>query len=336
MSQLSPTRHLSGDATTPGSGRRAQPLVAILAVASLLLGVSCSGDKADEGTGTGSSSNSGKPGEGTEATGGTSKPAVPARTFVAATEYAFAVSGTLVEKTGSLEFRNDGTQLHMLTVNRLREGRGAPQLAQAIQGEDRAGVEAAIEPEEIGAPGGALGPGHRQAVTASELKAGRYAIVCLYPAPDGKSHAAKGMVGELTVVPNTGETTSPAPDHRVTISKDGIEGAPTKLVPGNTSFQVRSSAGIHNFIAVRLEEGKSYPDVEGYFRAFLTGGAAGVAPPGELVGLVYEFSEGQTLQVTFDLEPGRYFLGCTYADENPEKTGDDHYLRAEHVELVVS
>lgn len=109
---------------------------------------------------------------------------------IALTDYAFVPDEVEVE-AGVVTFAtsNQGTQAHEFAV--LPGGGDVPLTADGAPDEDALAEAGAFELE-------AYGPG-RTCNATWELEAGDYTLFCIVEAPDGETHAAKGMVGTLTV-----------------------------------------------------------------------------------------------------------------------------------------
>ncbi len=109
---------------------------------------------------------------------------------IALTDYAFEPDEVEVA-AGTVTFAttNEGTEAHEFAV--LPGGGEVPLTADGAPDEDALADAGAFEME-------AYGPGQTCNATW-ELEPGEYTLFCIVEAPDGETHAAKGMVGSLTV-----------------------------------------------------------------------------------------------------------------------------------------
>lgn len=113
---------------------------------------------------------------------------------VSAGEYTFEFSGPVKAGATAFELTNRGNEIHFLGLARLKEGATVDQVREAaMTGGD---TEQFIEEEQGSST---IAPPDGTAVLNAELTPGTYAAFCFIPAADGKSHAEKGMVAEVTV-----------------------------------------------------------------------------------------------------------------------------------------
>lgn len=112
------------------------------------------------------------------------------------TEYAFTAEGagsTPEFPVLMIHGNNMGKEAHEILVLKLPEGMTVDQLL--------ADESLFNKVEFIGQI--SLEPGQLGDMALINLPAGKYTLVCFFTAPDGKSHASKGMVGEFEVTPAT-------------------------------------------------------------------------------------------------------------------------------------
>lgn len=153
-----------------------------------------SGSGTDTGSGTGSGSGSGTGVAAADAECAPVNEELEADAIqtvdVSLTEYAF-VPSDLQADAGVVTFAtsNDGEQAHEFAV--LPGGGEVPLTPDGAPDEDALAAAGAFELE-------AYGPGQDCNATW-ELAAGDYTLFCIVEAPDGETHASKGMVGTLTV-----------------------------------------------------------------------------------------------------------------------------------------
>ncbi|MPZ24274.1 MAG: hypothetical protein GEU28_12205 [Dehalococcoidia bacterium] len=116
---------------------------------------------------------------------------------VSGADYSFDAPDTIAAGQTTLQFTNEGQEVHELHVMRFNEGASIHQFQGTVhQGE---GLEAALQMVTAVDHVATIGPG-QSAEGAVELPKGDYLLICLIPSPcDGVAHAVKGMVKPLTV-----------------------------------------------------------------------------------------------------------------------------------------
>ncbi len=112
------------------------------------------------------------------------------------TSYSFEVPDSVDSGDINIEFVNDGTELHEVTLIRIPEGLPFDDFMAALTAET-AEEPAGPPPTSVGGVQAIL-PGASQVATL-DLEEGSYALVCFVPNPAGIPHAFLGMVAELTV-----------------------------------------------------------------------------------------------------------------------------------------
>lgn len=147
----------------------------------------------------------------------TAAPAVPTSLNVTSTDYAYALDTEEVAAgLVTVNQDNQGEENHQVTLIRLEDGQTSGDVADGL--EDRG--DAYVAPANYaGGPNNTVA-GDTGSATVS-LMEGSYALICFIPAQDGESHFAKGMVGQLEVVPAAGEAAAPEPpvaDETVTMT----------------------------------------------------------------------------------------------------------------------
>lgn len=239
----------------------------------------------------------------------TTQAASPATTgtlvTVEVTNFAFLTLPKSVP-AGRVTFRlvNKGTKLHHLQLLRLpANGSIAQVYAKFLDGFARPAVTLA-----------ASGPSAAWAGQTIEatltLSPGRYAVLCWVPAPDGKLHLMKGMLGQLEVTANpTADLTLPKADVTVTARDFAFEvSAPLKRGRQTIRFE-NAGPQAHELVLVRLNPGKTAGDA----RDWSERGQEGPAPGTMLSGLS-ALAVGGAAVVTNDFTPGEYALICFMPD----------------------
>jgi plastocyanin len=132
-----------------------------------------------------------------EVTGGESGGALPkANAKISAFEYGFNPSG-LKAGSNTVEFANNGKQLHHVVAFPLLPGKTLAQAKTFLTSEDAKG-QPPVDFEN-GADTTVIDGGQKQVVTI-HLKSGKYALVCfITDRTGGQPHVNKGMIAEATV-----------------------------------------------------------------------------------------------------------------------------------------
>jgi len=114
---------------------------------------------------------------------------------VTAQDYAFDAPDSIPAGLTEIRLLNRGTEMHHAWLIRLDGGKRMSDLFAAMK------PEAAL-PAWARDVGGPNTPGLNGESTAIlRLAAGRYAMICVIPSPDGKAHVMKGMAKEVIVTP---------------------------------------------------------------------------------------------------------------------------------------
>ncbi len=108
-------------------------------------------------------------------------------------DYEFALSAPLTAGTHTVNVVNDGPQPHEAVLVQLAPGK----TMQDLLSWETHGMQGPPPGKPIGGVS-VLTPGRHAEFTAT-LTPGSYGFICFVPAPDGKEHAAHGMVKQLTV-----------------------------------------------------------------------------------------------------------------------------------------
>lgn len=175
--------------------------------------------------------------------------------------------------------------------------------------------------EEIGLPGGIMGPEQSVEVTVPSLQPGTYALLCFIPTEgEGTPHFAKGMVGQLEVVPGP---TPPLPTADATYRiapGQAIEG-PATLTAGRRTLMFEAAPG-----SEQLEPGIARLNPGTTFTRFNTAlenlfesddppapGAPGRVP-GELIYGGFDLEDVTTFYLATDLEAGNHVIVANDTD----------------------
>jgi uncharacterized cupredoxin-like copper-binding protein len=217
----------------------------------------------------------------------------------------YEVSGTLRPGVGSITLVNTDDVAHMMAFAHLKDGVTLDQAKDALgQSEDASAALLAESPETSYGTPDLLGPGESETVTALDLKAGHYLLVCFLTAADGMPHWQMGMVGEL-VVKGDPATEKPADDGTITVDDSAIA-LPDGFTGRGTYLVTNAGQQGHNFSMARLDDGTSLVQYAGHVgQAMGTGGVID-GGGGTLVGGIDALAPGQSAYLTLDLKPGHY------------------------------
>jgi len=239
--------------------------------------------------------------------------ATPATSIdVSAAEYSFAVSSKVVAAGRvPVELHNNGSEPHQVMILRLHDGVSIDRYVSAAHSDegaassliDNAGGVNVVDP-------GASGTGY------ADLAPGKYALVCYIPSGDHVGHLHKGMVAEVTVPDSAANAPVAAPsalgdvvmqDFNFTLPPQGLGTAGTYRV-------VNNGAQAHEFVVMRIADGKGLGDVIPYLQSgfqgdkplTFAGGSGGVEP-------------GHDGYSDLALSPGQYVAMCFITDPASHK-----------------
>jgi hypothetical protein len=242
-----------------------------------------------------------------------SKAAAPPAVTVTAADYRFEAPSSVPAGLVTIDLVNRGKEMHQAQIVKLEDGKTVADLAKALatQGPPPSWVKFVGGPNGV-APGG-------EAHATSALAPGNYAFVCFIPSPDGKMHAAKGMVHPFQVTAGSSAAAADAPhgdvtmtlaDYTFTLSQPLAAGRHTILVE-NTGPQ------LHEVVLLKLAPGKKAEDF-GKWAETMKG-----PPPAEPIGGVTVLDKGGRGSFTADLVSGDYGLICFVPDA---KDGKPHFV----------
>lgn len=277
-------------------------------------------------------------------------------------DFGYEVSGPLATGTQTFETTNSGDEIHMMGIAKMKDGVTIEQVTETLndsgeeggaeeQPEEDASADDSAEGEEggdlfealfdgeLGAPGHVIFPGTTQKVALEDdLDVGSYALICFIPSEgDGAPHFAKGMIGELTVVEEGGNTETPESDAAYVLPDQAEPDGPTTLEAGESTLKLTNDGEIGKDFIVGQVDGGDPKVFDAYFEEFFEGeepppvGAAAQAP-GTIAGMVFEVSPGQTVYLTVDLAPGEWTLVSTNNVDSEDGEDADDYLLTVTVE----
>lgn len=201
----------------------------------------------------------------TATTAATEEPsqATPTKVSVTAKDYSFDVPATLKGGLIEISYVNSGKEPHFASFARIARGKTIDDVKAALTAPPSAAPPSGRPPfeEVIALP--TADPGGTGNMTGN-LPAGKYALYCVIPSPDGVSHAAKGMITEVTVSQGTdGEL----PESIGTVTAVDFGLAPMPPVKAGTNVIRLSNKGkqLHELGFVELAPGKKIEDVVAWF-----------------------------------------------------------------------
>jgi hypothetical protein len=246
---------------------------------------------------------------------------------ITGSEYKYKVSGSPKSGWTEVTFKNDGSEFHMLLAVPLKAGVTLQQVKNAAAKGD---PQAAFQ--DLGGTGSTagipfvVGP-KSTSTTISQLDAGRYALLCFFPAPDGKEHTAHGMISLLTVKKAKSSLAPPTDGVvDVTTSDTGIT-LPNGTLPSTGWAKVTTTVtdDPRDFTLARYDtDTVTFDEANSWVDQFI---GTGKQPPGPvlatIVGNVGSFTAGPTSYLKLDLEPGRY-VAVSEADSDQDGSKQLH------------
>lgn len=221
---------------------------------------------------------------------------------------AFETTGSLKPGVGSITLDNTDDVTHMLAFAQVKDGVTVDQIKTALgKSEEQAGKLFADAgpngPAPLGTPA-LVGPGESSTVTALDLKAGTYGMVCFLTDAQGEPHWKMGMIHEVKVSGNEA-TEKPQSDGTITLDDTAI--TMPKGFDGQGTFLVTNSGKKgHNLSLARLDTGTSLADFASAVGQSEQSGKSIDVKGGVLAGGVDELAPGQSAYLTVDLSPGHY------------------------------
>lgn len=217
----------------------------------------------------------------------------------------YQVSGPLRPGIAAITLTNSDDVAHMMAIARLKDGVTIKQVTDALaQGEDAVTALFADSPDTSYGTPSLVGAGQSTTVTAVNLPAGHYALICFLSGSDGMPHWQMGMIDELDV---TGDkaTEKPASDGTIVIDDTGVT-MPDGFTGSGTFEVVNKGKSPHGFSLAKLEQGTALADFAGH-----VGMAENSQQPidgggGVLAGGIDALAPGQSAFLTLALKPGHY------------------------------
>lgn len=224
---------------------------------------------------------------------------------VTATDYDFDIPAEITGGTIEMNFKNEGKEGHFAAFAKVADGKTF------------ADVKAALTAPEGSAPAGpppftewagspTADPGSSGSLTFN-IPEGTYALFCSIPAPDGESHAVKGMVKEVTVTAGD-KADLPESEGTITAADFSLTAPPALDAGENTVTLSNQGKQLHEINLVELPAGKTVDDIKAWLTA-----PAGPPPHKSLSGVAV--APGEQGTATFTLKEGStYAFICVIPD----------------------
>lgn len=245
--------------------------------------------------------------KGDDATDGTEPATVSATKLeVIAKDYTFDVPATLKGGTIDMTYTNAGKEPHFAGFVKVADGKTFADAKAALTAPPSDAAPAGPPPFEEWAGAATADPGSG-AKLSFNLPAGTYALFCAIPAPDGVSHAAKGMVTEVTVTDGeAGEL--PEAAGTITAADFSLTAAPDLKAGSNVVKLTNEGKQAHEINLVELPAGKKVDDIVAWAKK-----PAGPPPYKSLSGVFVKPGEDGTAE--FKLTAGStYAFICVIPD----------------------
>jgi hypothetical protein len=233
--------------------------------------------------------------------------AAPAPVRIEARDFTLTLPDRLPAGLTTFTFENHGDQPHSIRFLRLGDGKTFDDFT-AWQ-KNGGAPPAWLEPSGGIAP---IPPKASEQYTTT-LTAGRYVVLCTYPAENGQTHVDKGMIARLQVDAASGATTTRAPaeaDITLRMRDHGFQ--LTAPVSGGRPLWHLLNIGTepHQAVLIRLPDGVA----EYSERTWLSNGGRGTREGIPSGGVVELPADGEAW-FRIELAPGRYVLLCGELEE---------------------
>lgn len=231
--------------------------------------------------------------------------ALPYPTQIDATlsEYHIEIPSEIPSGFVRLSATNNGGFVHYLLLARIHDGMSYDEWMQAFE-ENEFAAEGMVD--FYGGPNG-VNPGETVSVEMN-LDPGVYVALCLIPGPDGKSHAAMGMMAPVTVTDEGEPVDLAALDIEATVSvtegsftvSPGFDGQGRVLVTND-------GTETHEMLITEILEGGSF---EEYEAALSAGSGPELSANYRVTQGVAVMSPGRSIIAEIDLTEGDYVFVC--------------------------
>ena len=228
----------------------------------------------------------------------------PAQLTVTAADFHFQTARTTPAGVTNIRLINKGPDFHHVQLVKLGSGHTLAELTSHIAAQGEKLPEWATW---VGGPN-APAPGGGVAEATLDLEEGEYAILCVIPT-DGVPHVMKGMIVPLTVTPSKSTAPEPVADVQVVLKDYEFDISPALTAGKHTLRVTNSAAQPHEIFMVKLEPGKSAPELLAWLQK-----PEGPPPAMPLGGATF-LDRGEANYLTLDLAPGEYAFYCFVPDE---------------------
>jgi hypothetical protein len=238
---------------------------------------------------------------------------------IQASEWAYTISGSPHAGLVELHVSNLGEASHEIGLVRVKDGVTLDQVKQALASGEEAARALQVDPDTEITSAGIAGP-HVNEHVVVPLVAGHYIVSSFLPGPDGRPQAARGMMGEFTVLDAAG--TPPVPPETagtVELTDTSIE-LPADFAKGGTFEVTNTGTKPHDFSVAQLAD----QPLPAYFQCVAQSFGSGTSVddcPGVLQGGVTTMQPGESAYVTVVFGPGSYGYVSTYGDGADFKAG---------------
>lgn len=224
---------------------------------------------------------------------------------VTATDYSFAVPATFQGGVVEMNYKNDGKEPHFAAFAKPADGKSIADVKAFFSAPPAAGPSG--PPPFIEWAGAATADPGGTGKLSFELPAGSYALFCAIPSPDGVSHAAKGMVAEVTVT-EANDAELPESVGTITGADFSLVGLP-ELEEGTNVVGFRNEGKqLHEINLIELTPGKTMDD-------FVAWAKEESGPPPSKFHSGVAVKPGEEGTAEFDLKKGStYAFMCAIPD----------------------
>lgn len=261
-------------------------------------------------------------GGGSSLTGAPAGNAIKITAFTTPKEMGYRVAGKLRPGYATITFKDEGPDLHMIAMARVKPEVTADQIKSAFsKGKEGLARFFVDDPNKTsyGVPT-LLSPGQSTTVTSVDLQAGRYAVLCFVPDEDGKPHALKGMLDTLDVA---GKPFEKAPQTTGTITvRDTQFVMPPGFKGRGTYFVTNSGTAPHTFDVVRLDGATTPADYLKHVNDAFSANKPPNGGGGTIVGGIDDLQPSQSAYVTLNLKKGHYAYLSTDGGDDPNTPAD--------------
>jgi hypothetical protein len=278
------------------------------------------------GCGSSSKSSSGGSGSSTTTSAAKTRPHVT----IEAKDFAYTLPASMPSGWVDVTLHNSGKTGHQIAFSKLGTVSFAAFKAAAINTD----VKKLSDVQFVGGPNNA-DPGG--SVTATiHLEPGTYGVACYIPADsDGKTHAAHGMIGQVTVTqsPDSVEDAPPVEGGTITLSEFAFQTDASFTGTGTVAIK-NVGTQVHEAVIVKEAAGATLDKVKGFFLAPPGTPPPAGPPPFTSAGGIVGLGPNQTMYQTMALTPGKYVMICFFPD--PTKGDQPHALEGMVKEITVS